>query len=61
LPLSETDAVRRVVGWNLPGHVVVVGELRSQDDGGVHHRNQYLASVDLANGKVASRNLEAEE
>jgi hypothetical protein len=61
LPLSETDAVRRVVGWNLPGHVVVVGELRSQDDGGVHHRNQYLVSVDLANGKVASRNLEAEE
>jgi hypothetical protein len=61
LPLSETDAVRRIASWNLPGHVVVVGELRSQDDGGVHHRDQYLVSVDLANGKVASRNLEAKD
>jgi hypothetical protein len=61
LPLSETDAVRHVATWTLPGHVVVVGELRSQDDGGVHHREQYLVSVDLKDGKVASRNLEATE
>jgi hypothetical protein len=61
LPLSETDAVRRIASWRLPGHVVVVGELRSHDDGGVQHRDPYLVSVDLKTGEVRSRNLDAKE
>jgi hypothetical protein len=61
LPLSETDAVRSISSWHLPGHVVVVGELRSVDDGGVHHRDPYLVSVDLKTGEVHSRNLDAKE
>ena len=61
LPLSETDVVRHVASWQLPGYIVAVGELRSQDDGGVHHSDPYLVSVDLKNGQVHSRNLDAKE
>jgi hypothetical protein len=61
LPLSETDAVRRIQTWVVPGHILAVGELRTQDDGGVQHRDPYLVSVDLASGAVASRNLAAKE
>jgi hypothetical protein len=61
LPLSETDAVRRVATWLLPGRLLVVGELRYKDDGGVHRREPHLVSVDLASGAVVSRNLEAKE
>ena len=61
LPLSETDAVRHISTWVLPGRVIAVGELRWQDDGGVHRREPYVASVDLASGAVASRNLAAKE
>jgi hypothetical protein len=59
LPLSETDFVRRVPTWVVPGYVVAVGELQSEDDGGVTHRDPYLVSVELATGKVASRQLNA--
>ena len=61
LPLSETDAVRRVATWLLPGRLLVVGELRWKDDGGVHRREPYLASVDLANGAVTARQLAGKE
>ena len=61
LPLSETDAVRHIATWTLPGHIVAVGELRYEDDGGVHRREDYLVSVDLASGAVVSRNLSAKE
>ena len=61
LPLSETDAVRRIASWNLPDRVVVVGLLESTDDGGVTHRDPYLVSVALADGAVVSRNLAAKE
>jgi hypothetical protein len=61
LPLSETDSVRRVATWQLPGRVVIVGELQSVDDGLVHHRDPYLVSVDLSDGKVTSRQLNARE
>jgi hypothetical protein len=40
---------------------VAIGELRTQDDGGVQHRDPYLVSVDLASGKLNSRNLAAKE
>ena len=45
LPLSETDAVRRIASWQLPGCVVIVGELATVDAGPVHHRDPYLVSV----------------
>ena len=61
LPLSETDAVRRIASWQLPGCVVIVGELATVDDGLVHHRDPYLVSVDLARGTVTSRQLNARE
>jgi hypothetical protein len=59
LPLSETDIVRWVVNWQVPGHVVMVGELQFTDDGGVTHRDPYLASVALADGKLRARQLNA--
>jgi hypothetical protein len=59
LPFSETDIVRRVATWQVPGHLVIVGELQSTDDGGVTHRDPYLASVALADGKLRARQLNA--
>ena len=61
LPLSEPDVIRHVASWQLPGRIVAIGELRTQDDGGVQHRDPYLVSVDLASGKLNSRNLAAKE
>jgi hypothetical protein len=58
LPLSETNFVRRLQTWPVPGHLVVVGELQSED-AGVTSRDDYLISIDLANGKVVSRKLNA--
>jgi hypothetical protein len=61
LPLSEPDVIRHIASWQLPGRIVAIGELRTQDDGGVQHRDPYLVSVDLASGKLNSRNLAAKE
>jgi hypothetical protein len=61
LPLSESDFIRRVPTWMVPGHVIAVGELQTQDDGGVTHRDDYLVSIELATGKVVSRQLNALE
>ena len=61
LPLSETDVVRHIQTWRLPGYFVVIGELQSEDDGGVTSRAPYLVSVDLKTGALNSRNLTAEE
>jgi hypothetical protein len=61
LPFSETDAIRQLATWQLPGRVVAIGELRTQDDSGVQHREPYLASISLADGAVSSRNLVAEK
>jgi hypothetical protein len=59
LPLSESDLIRRVPTWVVPGHVVAVGELLTQDETGVMHRDEYLVSVELATGKLVSRQLDA--
>jgi hypothetical protein len=56
LPFSETSIVRRLQTWPLPGRLVVAGELETEDMG-VRRREPYLASIDLANGAVATRNV----
>jgi hypothetical protein len=38
---------------------VAIGELQFTDDGGVTHRDPWLASVDLASGKLVARQLNA--
>jgi hypothetical protein len=58
LPLSETDLIRRLQTWPVPGHLVVVGELQSED-AGVTRRDEYLVSVELATGKLHTRKLNA--
>lgn len=60
LPLSETDTIRRVMTWPVPGYLVAVGELQTED-AGVTSRNDYLVSVDLATGALKSRKLNAAE
>jgi hypothetical protein len=57
LPFSETDIVRHVWKWRVPGHLLAVGE-KQYVDAGVTHREQWLASVDLETGAVQSRPLE---
>jgi hypothetical protein len=59
LPFSETSIVRQLQTWPVAGHLVVVGELETQDDATVTHRDPYLASIDLATGAVASGKLTA--
>ena len=59
LPFSETDIIRHVWKWRVPGHLVAVGEKQYVDDGGVTRREQWLASVELASGKLTSRPLES--
>jgi hypothetical protein len=59
LPFSETSMVRRLQTWPVAGHLVVVGELETQDEATVTHRDPYMASVDLATGAVASGKLTA--
>jgi len=58
LPLSETDMIRRLQTWPVPGHLVVVGELQSEE-AGVTHRDDYLVSINLATGKLQARKLNA--
>jgi len=58
LPLSETDMIRRLQTWPVPGHLVVVGELQTEA-AGVTSRDEYLVSIDLATGQLASRKLNA--
>ncbi len=60
LPLSETDAVRSIRQWRLPGHLVIVGELQSESNG-VTSREPYLVSVDLATGAMQSSKLAAKD
>ena len=50
--------VHRLQTWPVPGHLVVVGELQSEV-AGVTHRDDYLVSIDLATGNIASRKLNA--
>ena len=59
LPFSETDLVRRVATWQVPGHIVIVGELQFTDDAHVTHRDPYLASIELDSGKLRARQLNA--
>jgi hypothetical protein len=57
LPLSETNTVRHVPTWQVPGYLIAVGEWEYEDDGGVTHRDPYLVSVELATGALKSRKL----
>jgi hypothetical protein len=59
LPFSETDIVRHIWKWRMPGRLVAVGEKQYEDEGLVTHREPWLASVDLETGKLASRPLES--
>jgi hypothetical protein len=56
LPLSETDAVRQVATWLLPGHMVVVGQLQTTADG-VQSRTLQAATIDLKTGEFRTMDL----
>lgn len=51
LPLSETDIVRRVATWLVPGHIVIVGD-EDTHSAGVTSRESRLVSVDLKTGAL---------
>ena len=57
LPFSETGPLRHVYKWRVPGHLVAVGIKEFTDDGGVLHRQDWLASVALDTGAMQSRPL----
>lgn len=59
LPLSEAGTANPIQTWNLPGHLVAVGNLESEYDH-VHGREPHLVSVDLATGAVSAWNLARE-
>lgn len=59
LPLSESGIANPVRTWNLPGHLVALGNLESQADH-VSLREPHLVSADLATGAVQAWNLERE-
>ncbi|MEO6003738.1 MAG: PA2928 family protein [Opitutus sp.] len=56
LPLSETDAVRQVATWLLPGHMVVVGQLQTTSEG-VQTRTLQAATIDLKTGAFRTMDL----
>jgi hypothetical protein len=56
LPLSETDSVRQVATWLVPGQLVVVGQLQTEADG-VHRRTLQAATIDLKTGVVRTMDL----
>jgi hypothetical protein len=56
LPLSETDSVRQVGTWLLPGHLVVIGQLQTVSDG-VQSRTLQAATIDLKTGVFRTMDL----
>ena len=56
LPLSETDSVRQVATWLVPGQLVVVGQLQTEADG-VYRRTLQAATLDLKTGAVRNMDL----
>ncbi len=56
LPLSETDLVRQVATWLVPGHLVVVGQLQTASDG-VHRRTLQAATIELKTGALRTMDL----
>jgi hypothetical protein len=56
LPLSETDSVRQVATWLVPGLLVVVGQLQTESDG-VHSRTPQAATIDLKTGALRTMDL----
>ena len=56
LPLSETDLVRQVATWLVPGHLVVAGQLQTESDG-VHSRTLQAATIDLKTGALRTVDL----
>lgn len=59
LPLSETDIAHHIAYWQLPGHIVVVGE-QQIEDAGVTRREPHVVSIDLDNGASISWDLTRE-
>jgi hypothetical protein len=56
LPLSETDSIRQVATWLVPGHLVVVGQLQTVSDG-VHSRTLQAVTIDLKTGALRTMDL----
>jgi hypothetical protein len=59
LPLSETDSVRSVATWLVPGHLIVVGELQTVSDG-VQSRMRQAVTIDLRTGALRAMDLRGE-
>ncbi|MEO6155188.1 MAG: PA2928 family protein [Thermomonas sp.] len=60
LPFSETNLLRNITKWRLPGHLVAVGE-KEYVEAGVTHREPWIASVALDTGAMQVRKLTVEE
>lgn len=60
LPLSETDLIRRIATWIVPGHMVIVGE-EQLHSAGVLSRESRLVSVDLKTGALRAWDFSKEE
>jgi hypothetical protein len=59
LPLTEATSINGLTYWLLPGRLVVMGLLQSEDDG-VTSREPHLVSVDLRDGAMQAWNMTRE-
>ncbi len=59
LPLSESGTANQIMYWHLPGHIVAMGLLQTEESG-VTSRTPHLVSVDLADGSLAAWNMTRE-